>query len=240
MKKSFSFQELKWDTEFFGIKSAKATLYSKLSLKDWKSLISKMKNYEFVSIVNKNSEAENSQWIGKNTNSFLVDVNIQFKKRIDNNVDFKPVDVIVYNNVKRNEQILELTNFPHSKFIDDPELKKRGGKHVYYHWVNNSFERKDKFFAISLDENQKVNGFSLFSFLDSSCVIELIAVSEKQSKRGIGNNLFKAVEFECSKRKIYEIKVGTQVKNHRAINFYHKQGCKHVATHQIFHLWNEI
>ena len=99
-------------------------------------------------------------------------------------------------------------------------------------------ERPDKFYALSKDENGDINGFLLFSYSDNACVIELIAVSQKETKGGIGTSLFKAVEYEAHQRGYNEIKVGTQVRNMGAINFYHKVGCKQVGCHQVYHLWN--
>lgn len=39
--KKISFYELKWDTEFFGVKSAKAVLHKPLSLYEWRKFHSR-------------------------------------------------------------------------------------------------------------------------------------------------------------------------------------------------------
>ncbi|MBM7665251.1 GNAT superfamily N-acetyltransferase [Solibacillus kalamii] len=233
LKKAVTLNELIWDTEFFGVSCAKATLNKALSLTEWFELKNQFKNYSFISLINKNSEPINAQLIGKDTAGFLVDVNIQFEKEISV-VEEKPSNVIIHQALEKNNQVLEIANFQFSKFKEDPELAERGGDQIYQQWLNNSFGMKDKFFALSKNEEGNINGFALFSFRNSSCLIELIAVSQRG---GIGSSLFKAVEYEAHQYGCKQIKVGTQIRNLEAINFYHKVGCKQVGCHQVFHIW---
>lgn len=236
-EKAVSFYKQKWDTEFFGVSSAKAILHMPLSLNEWDNLQAKFKDYQFISIVNQNSNPINTQLIGKGTSAFLADVNIQFVKKLVGPFEC-PTNVTIHQSLKKNDQITELVNFKFSKFTEDPELVKRRGNQVYRHWLINAFEKPDKFFVLSKDENDDINGFVLYSFINDACVIELIAVSPKVTKGGIGTALFKAVEYATSKQGFNEIKVGTQLRNIGAINFYHKVGCKQVECHQVYHLWN--
>jgi dTDP-4-amino-4,6-dideoxy-D-galactose acyltransferase len=231
------FIDLKWDTDFFGVSSAKATLYRSLTLNEWEELKTKFNDYQFVSIVNQNSEPVNSQMIGNDTSAFLADINIQFEKKIGNTIDI-PKSIRLYNALKRNEQVLKIADFQFSKFIEDPNLAKRGGDHVYRQWIINAFDKPDKYFALSRNANDNINGFVLFSLIGNSCVIELIAVSHKESKSGIGGRLFHAVEYSAAQSGVDKIKVGTQLRNTIAINFYHKVGCKQIGSHQVYHLWN--
>lgn len=232
-----TFNELKWDTDFFGVASAKSTLHKPLTLNEWLELKTRFKDYQFISIMNMNSEPINAQLIGKDTTAFLADINIQFEKKILD-LDEKPKNVTIHQALEKNDQVIGIADFQFSKFTEDPELAKRGGDQVYQQWLINSFGKTDKFYALSKDEMGDINGFLLFSYTDSTCVIELIAVSQKVTKGGIGTSLFKAVEYEALQQGIKEIKVGTQIRNLGAINFYHKVGCKQVGCHQVYHLWN--
>ncbi|MGP4079203.1 GNAT family N-acetyltransferase [Pseudalkalibacillus sp. R45] len=232
-----TFNELKWDTDFFGVSSSKAILHRPLTLHEWDELKTKFKGYQFISIMNMNSEPINAQLIGKDTSAFLVDVNIQFEKRIVG-LDEKPKSVTIHQALEKNNQVIEIAEFQFSKFTEDPELAQRGGDQVYQQWLINSFGKTDKFYALSKDEIGDINGFLLFSYGDNACVIELIAVSQKETKGGIGTSLFKAVEYGAHQQGVKEIKVGTQVRNLGAINFYHKVGCKQVGCHQVYHLWD--
>ena len=234
---SITFCELRWDTEFFGVTCAKAVLHNAVSQKDWNELKRKFNEYQFVSIENRNSEPSNAQVIGTDIKAFLADVNIQFTKKVE--VDcMLPETVRIFQAMKRDDKILELANFSYSKFKEDPELKKRGGTEVYRHWMINSFEKEDKFYAIAKEANGEVNGFLLHSYKGKTCKVELIAVSVDTTNGGIGTNLFKALEYSANQHGCEAIRVGTQLRNTRAINFYHKIGCKHEGSHQIYHLWN--
>ncbi|MCY9006782.1 GNAT family N-acetyltransferase [Peribacillus frigoritolerans] len=236
-EKAVTLYDLEWDTEYFGVTSAKAILNTPLSLNEWAELKTKFRDYQFISIVNLNSEPENAQKIGKDTSAFLADVNIQFVKKIKGPHEVQK-NITVHQSLGRNDQVIKIADFQFSKFTEDPELAKRGGDQVYRKWLINSFNKSEKFYALSKDENGELNGFLLHSYSGNTCVIELIAVSQNVTKGGIGTSLFKAVENEAHLRGCGEIRVGTQMRNMGAINFYHKVGCKQVGCHQVHHLWN--
>ncbi|MFF5396700.1 GNAT family N-acetyltransferase [Peribacillus butanolivorans] len=236
-EKAVTFYDLEWDTEYFGVTSAKAILNRPLTLNEWDELKTRFRDYQFISIVNQNSEPVNTQLIGKETSSFLADVNIQLVKKIEGPLEMQK-NITVHQSLKRNDQVIEIADFQFSKFTEDSELAKRGGDQVYRKWLINSFDKSEKFYALSNDENGDLNGFLLHSYSDNVCVIELIAVSQDVAKGGIGTSLFKAVENEAYQRGCVEIRVGTQMRNMGAINFYHKVGCKQVGCHQVHHLWN--
>ncbi|WP_420848529.1 GNAT family N-acetyltransferase [Paenibacillus oryzisoli] len=237
MERAVTFNDLKWDTDFFGVTSAKAILHKPLTIDEWDVLNGKFNDYQFVSIENRNSEPVNAQLIGKYTSAYLVDVNIQFAKRLEESHTVSS-NIVIHQALDKNDQILKIADFQFSKFTEDSELAKRSGDQVYRQWLINSFGNSEKYFAISKDKSDIVNGFLLHSYFENSCVVELIAVSKISSKSGIGTELFKAVEQFSYQRGIKQIKVGTQVRNMAAINFYYKVGCKQIGCHQVFHLWN--
>jgi len=234
-----SFYELPWDTQYFGMKSAKAILHMPLTLPEWESLSKRFVEFTFISIENRNAEPANAQFIGHNTTAFLADVNIQFVKKVAA-PSLLPEGISILQAMKKDDNILELADFSFSKFIEDPELFKRGGADVYRQWLLNSFEKQDKFFVISKSNQGEANGFLLFSYSGNACLIELIAVSKGKKNSGIGTKLFQALEYAAGQHGCNEIKVGTQMRNTGAINFYHKMGCKQVGCHQIYHLWNIV
>ncbi|OAS21873.1 GCN5 family acetyltransferase [Paenibacillus oryzisoli] len=237
VERAVTFNDLKWDTDFFGVTSAKAILHKPLTIDEWDVLNGKFNDYQFVSIENRNSEPVNAQLIGKYTSAYLVDVNIQFAKRLEESHTVSS-NIVIHQALDKNDQILKIADFQFSKFTEDSELAKRSGDQVYRQWLINSFGNSEKYFAISKDKSDIVNGFLLHSYFENSCVVELIAVSKISSKSGIGTELFKAVEQFSYQRGIKQIKVGTQVRNMAAINFYYKVGCKQIGCHQVFHLWN--
>jgi len=237
LDKAMTFHELLWDTEFFGVTCAKAILNRALTRIEWDILKENFGDYQFISIENRNSDPINSQLIGRYTTAFLVDVNIQFKKKLEISLGMSEA-VEINQAMARDERILEIADFSFSKFIEDPELAKRGGAEVYRQWLINSFGKEDKFFAVSEGTDGEINGFLLHSYSNKICTVELIAVSSNATKSGIGTSLFSTVEYSAYKNDCHEIRVGTQVRNASAINFYHKNGCKQVECNQVYHLWN--
>jgi len=231
------FYELEWDTHFFGVSCAKAVLYGPLDVTQWKGLKSRFERYEFVSIENRNSDPVNAQLIGRDTSAFLTDVNIQLVKKLTS-LDMASNDVRVYSSFEWDDQLLKMARFQFSKFTEDPGLLRRGGDKVYEQWISNSFGKGDKFFAISATKCGVINGFLLHSYSDDACVVELIAVSSNQVQSGIGTKLFNAVANSALRHGFDKLRVGTQVRNVSAINFYHKVGCKQIGCHQVYHLWN--
>jgi dTDP-4-amino-4,6-dideoxy-D-galactose acyltransferase len=229
--------DLNWDTEFFGIKCGKAILNKPLTLNRWDELKARFNDYQFISIQNQNSEPTNNQLLGKYTTAFLADTNIQFEKHLVG-LNEGVNEVSIYQSLDKIPQIIEIAEFPFSKFTEDPELAKRGGDSVYRQWIINSFKKPNKYFALSMDDNGEINGFLLHSYSYNACVIELIAVSNTSAKKGIGTALFKAVEYSAFQNGYHLIKVGTQQRNIKAINFYQKNGCKQVECNQVYHLWN--
>jgi len=229
-----TYRDLKWDSEFFGLSCLKVVLHEPLSYSEWAEVENRIRQYEFITIENKNSETVNAQLICENTSAYLADVNIQFQKEVKF-IDKLPPSIRIFNPMERNDQLLEIGDFRYSRFFEDKKLASRGGKEIYKQWLINSFDRVDKFFAVS-ENNSLVNGYVLFSFSGGICTIELIAVSNHSIGQGIGVSLFNAVEYEAFRKGANIIKVGTQVRNARAINFYHKVGCKQIGCHQIYHL----
>ncbi|MGI8315812.1 GNAT family N-acetyltransferase [Halobacillus mangrovi] len=236
---AFTIYPLEWDTNFFGLHCAKAILHKPLNKQQWAKLKIEMERFEFISIENRNSEPKNMQIIGRETSAFVADTNIQFSKSITYpEWSSTTENITIQNRMKKNNRILEIAEYKYSKFLEDPELAKRGGDQVYEQWLLNSFEKTDKFFAVFKDNKGVVNGFLLYSYSDNACVIELIGVSTNSFNAGIGTKLFKTVETKAYENSIKTIKVGTQIRNTNAINFYHKVGCVQQATNQIYHLWN--
>lgn len=253
---------LKWDTDFFKIKSAKLVLKNEILNKDIERIKRKIKQeqYEFITVVNENNNINNNKLIYRLGNVFLADVNIQFKKYIEtpesikksnynnqknNNANSNRIytfstkeKIIIKNNLELKEEILEISQkeFKYSRFIEDDNLIKPN--EVYLEWTKNSFGRKNKFFAY-YEKDNRIEGFILFSINSSTLdiIIELIAIKNEMQSKGVGSFLLKSIEEYAKKNSIKFLRVGTQLNNIKAQNFYIKNGFKHISNNSIYHLW---
>ena len=239
----FSIFDLPWDTEFFGIKCCKINLKKEIQENIFKQLLEGLDQYNFISINNENNNSQNNQLIGKCTNAFLVDVNIQFEKNFFRGISYnniaKNINVIIQNNFPTNIEILKLAkkSYVHSKFISDNNLKKRNGSLVYYHWTKNSFFKNDKYF-LAFESEKKIGGYILFSLENKNiCRIELIAVDESRRREYIGQIMLQNLEKYLLDLEITQIKVGTQIENLSAANFYIHNNFKIKNIKSTYHFW---
>lgn len=104
--------------------------------------------------------------------------------------------------------------------------------------MENSFNKNDKYF-LRYQIHGKTYGFILFSINQIFVTIELIAIDRGYQKIGIGEILLNSLEDYSRKISKKVIKVGTQIENLSAINFYIKNNYKLMSCNSIYHYWNK-
>lgn len=236
----YEIKKLDWDTNFFGINSAKVILKEEISICDIEDIIEelKRKNYKFITIQNVDNNDNNNIILKEINGIFLADVNVQFKKMIKEDEKKSEFDknIVIQKNMLYDEEILNISNtaFIYSRFINDKNLK--NGDKVYYEWTKNSFNKSNKLFCVYKINNKSV-GYLLFSIENKELIIELIAVNKEYKGKGIGHKLISSVVQFAIRNEIECINVGTQLNNIYAQNFYINCGFKHITNHSIYHLW---
>ena len=228
---------LKWDTEHFGIPCGRVQLTEREDAASIQALYDESSAYRFISLSNPNCNASNSRLLAEYTNAFVADTNIQLcKAGLTPSVSMLEVE----NQTPYREEAIELarTAFRHSRFLADSRLAACGGNTVYAEWVKNAFARDEKYFALAKEEN-RTTGFVLFNFEEKAAVIELIAVTHSGQGMGTGKTLWNAVEATAVKKGLNVVRVGTQVTNQQALNFYIKMGCRIESVSQIYHMWRQ-
>lgn len=232
---------LEWDSNYFGVKSAKVVLKDSVSEESQNQILDFCKNYEFVTIYNLKNNKENNIWLGNKTKAFLTDINVQFIKQVKTpSVILSHFPVKVYHSYPKNDDVLRIAeeSFFYSRFFNDPFLPKDKAKNVYSHWTNCAFENSEKYFVIA-NVNDNTLGYLLFSVnLDeSTAIIELIAVDKELKGHNIGKSLISELEHFVFEKGIKTIKVGTQIDNTTAIRFYIKCGFEYVSCNSVYHYW---
>lgn len=233
---------LDWDTKKFEKKSAKIYLYEKIDDKDINAIKENIlkENYKFVTIQNCGNNVENNIAISHFPGAFLADVNVQFIKNLkDVSKNENSENIKIENDFDYDKSLVDIVRnvFKDSRFIVDTKLS--NGDEVYSEWVINAFKQNDKYFCYH--KTKKVDGFILFSVNkeENSIFLELIAINKNKKGEGIGTKLIKALENFAIEKNIYIIKVGTQLNNIQAQNFYEKNGYKHITNNSIYHWWIE-
>lgn len=237
-ERNYECWQLQWDTDYFRINSARINLLGPVDEKAQNEIISFCNGYEFVTISNNGNVQENNEWIGERTNAFLADMNIQFIKALVDKPDYQNEKSYVVNSLSRNEQIVEIArkSFNYSRFFNDPKLPQEQAKNIYLHWTECAFGQENKYFVI-LEREGDIAGYILFSMSGDSSVIELIAVDEKYQGQRVGKSLIHTMESFVIDQGIKKMKVGTQVNNISAAQFYNAMGFKYISCGSMFHLW---
>jgi len=238
LKSNYECKPLQWDTDYFGVSSARVNINGVVDEQNQEEIIKFCKDHDFVTISNLNNIKENNYWIGNRTKAFLADMNIQFIKTLVDKPNYQDEKIYVVNCLSRSKQIIDIArkSFNCSRFFNDPNLPIEQAKNIYLHWTECAFEQENKYFVISEIEGN-VAGYILFSFNGDSSVIELIAVDEKYQGQRVGKSLIHKMESFVIEQGIKKIKVGTQVNNISAAQFYTKMGFKYVSCSSMYHLW---
>lgn len=201
-QQNYEIIELDWDTNFFGIKSAKINLNNVINEKDIEEINNEVrkKEYKFITINNKNNDDKNNFILQKLDNIFLADVNIQFLKKIeDKKIIEKDENIKIQNNLKHEKQLLEMAkeNFVYSRFYNDKNLK--NSKSIYLEWTKNAFENTNKYFCIYKQE-KNILGYLLFSIEGNHLVIELIAINAKEQSKRNRDEINRKNRIICNKK----------------------------------------
>lgn len=233
----YDIQELLWDTENFGVKSGKVNLEKILNNSDIEVLSKSVSSYEFIVINNKENHPKNNYLIGTYLKAFLVDINVQFN--MNPSLKSGKSHYEVTKNLTENESVIEIANesFNFSRFYNDPNLNQDSSRKIYKNWVSNSFGKEEKYFILA-KEDEKILGFILFSFTkDKDVVIELISMAKEIQGKGIGSKLISTLIEFANQHDVSQIKVGTQIDNLQAINFYTRNGFSMSEKSSIYHYW---
>jgi len=232
---------LDWDTNYFGVNSARVNLKGEIDDSAKNIILDFCREYEFITISNEGNYNENNNWIGTKTNAFLADINIKFTKTPNLHVVDAEKQTSVSNLYSKNEEILDIAKnaFQFSRFLNDYNLPFMKASNIYLHWTECAFDKPDKYFVVS-EIDGKVAGYLLFSIHEKklTSIMELMAVGKNYKGIGIGDSLIKAMDSFICKKGITQIQVGTQIDNIVAARFYSSQGFKYKGCSSIYHMWN--
>lgn len=233
------FRNLDWDSEYFGVRCGRIDLKENITVNEQHLINQFIKDYDFITITNSKNCNLNNEYIGKELKAFLTDVNVQFEKEITGRLEIDN-RIKIYNCYPQNESLVAMvaTAYRNSRFLNDSQISHMKASGIYQNWVKNSFDKENKYF-ITYEEGECIKGFLICSISDKrNLIIELICVSETYKGNGIGKLLMRSSEKLAGDNNLLKIKVGTQIENISALNFYKSCGFRLVDVSYIYHLWH--
>lgn len=239
MFSGFEIKYLNWDTKFFGTKCARIRLIDELTINQYLELTTVIKQYGFVTIDNGWENLKNNEYLSSVEGAFLVDVPLTFSYTLSEIDNHSEGFYNVINNVEQVEKIENIAknSFLPGRFYNDSRIDKLLADELYGNWIKNSFNSETKYFVIA----DHVKGFILFSTIDEGRAldIELIAVDDKERKKGIAGKMLETIKYYALKKGYEYIRVVTQAHNIGAVNLYTRQGFKLVKCEYTYHFWNK-
>jgi dTDP-4-amino-4,6-dideoxy-D-galactose acyltransferase len=241
-REEYDAHESQIDTEYLGINSAKVVLRKGITSSQVQNeLISFINDFEFTTIINKGNNAINNLWLCQKTNAFLTDVNVQLVKNVsfDREVDEKLTSIS--NNFPETKKIIWIAenSFHYSRFLNDPYLPLEKARKTYGDITRNSFGKGDRYFNV-YQKDDEIVGYILFSLvtLESTARINLIAIDTNFLGQRVGHILINTLDNYLYLNDIHTLRVGTQIDNVGALNFYASIGFKYIESNSIYHYWH--
>ena len=238
-------KESKWDSKIFNKKVGIINLENHLNSIEITNLKKEVTEYDLVVVKDFTNDFKNSEIISNDLNGYIVDLNVQFFKKISTN-NYEIATTIDEEKVlssRDKSKIIAIAgnSFKHSRFYNDHNIEKKIANKVFENWIINSFENNNKK-IIFHKSDKEILGFLLLSIddLQQEIIIELIAVDSKVTAKGIGKLLMSKFESSFSSEKYinYFFKVGTQINNITAMNFYIRNNYRVQKESRTYHIWN--
>lgn len=234
-------QPLQWDTDYFGIRCGRAILSAATQMQDVARLCGELKDYGFVSIQNAGNDVGVNRMIAQNTPAYLVDINVQFEKLCGQEApcaaEYPVTAAALLDEQIRRQLVVEQEDFAYSKFVCDPEMRKRSGYKVYEQWLANAGQFETKYFIYHMD-GERLAAYILFNLQRSVLTVELVKVNAAYQGQHIGSDLMNSLEAYALGARCKKLRVGTQLNNIPAINLYHRLGYRDVSRTSVYHYWS--
>ena len=238
-------KESKWDSNIFNKKVGVINLEKYLTKTEINELKKEIDSYDLVVVKDFTDDFKNSEIISNDLNGYIVDLNVQFFKKVfTNNKEFiATINEKTLLSSKDKSKVIAIASnaFKHSRFYNDHNIEKDIADKIFENWMKDSFENEKKRVIVH-KSGEEVLGFLLLTINDSlqEIIIELIAVDSKVTAKGIGKELMSDFEYSFSSEqyKKYFFRVGTQVNNITAMNFYIKNDYKIQRESRTYHIWN--
>jgi len=168
----------------------------------------------------------------------LVDTNTVFDKPIGTTREFVGRCTVRRAVPEDRQSVVKVArgSFAYSRFHLDPQISDSVSNEIKAKWVDNFFsgKRADEM-VVALVDGKVAAFLTLLHGGEDELTIDLIAVDEKQRRKGIASDMILYAESQSTRRRII---VGTQLANIPSGRFYEKLGFRLRESYYVFHYHN--
>jgi dTDP-4-amino-4,6-dideoxy-D-galactose acyltransferase len=223
-------EELKWDSNFFGIKIGRLKLDEPLTHLDELRSICEKNNYKLIYIF-----SQLRQPVLEKQQILLADQKVTYGKD-HHGFALITSPIIHSHNSILDKQLIQLAflSGTYSRFKKDPHLSPKF-EEMYTRWIEGAVSRRlaDDVFVAMKDEN--IAGFVTVSKEGNKGKIGLIAIAEELKGKRMGEMLIQSAEHWYRKNDLKYAEVITQYDNKSACRFYEKNGYTVKSVEYIYH-----
>jgi len=166
----------------------------------------------------------------------LVDTNVTFEKPVLGLHPSATGCVPRFAVPQDREAVMDLArrSFHCSRFHLDPAIPRRVSDRIKADWAGNYFDGKRGDRMVVAEVDARVVGFTqLLHARDETLIIDLIAVDERQRRRGVAREMIAFAETQS--HAMHRVRVGTQLANTPSIRLYENLGFRFIEAAYVFH-----
>ena len=228
---------LKWDSDFFGIKTGRIFLNTK---NEWDE--SELKNWDLVYIfVDPNDISANL--ILQQKRIPLVDEKITYLMDVSNLKIYEDHSSWLgsyFSSAKDDEVIrIGIQSGIYSRFYTDPEIPRAKFTELYTLWMKNSISRElAREVIVYKTEEEKIAGVITIGEKNKRADIGIIAVDNDFRGRNVGSTLIQGAINYSIRHQYSSLQVVTQKMNEAACKFYERCGFSVERLVNVYHYRN--
>jgi dTDP-4-amino-4,6-dideoxy-D-galactose acyltransferase len=223
-------EKLKWDSDFFNLDIGKLDLAKESQTNDISKLIALKPEFDLIYIYSKSDlKNEISQF-----EDCKVVLSYSIGSRITDNDCVCSCDEWMYDSLLS----LALQSGEYSRFKLDPKFEPKAFSRLYEEWLKSSLDRVIADEVLSFNDSEGLPiGFVTLGKKGDYCEIGLLAVNESSRGQGIGKKLiYQAINYTLAQG-YKELRVPTQKRNIKALEFYKRMNFKVIDETYIYHYW---
>ncbi len=235
-------QPLAWDTNFFGVATARITKNT-ITKEELLRVIDeatteKVEVLHFLAA----SDDRGSVLAAEHTGFSLVDMRATYTHRLSGHVAAEPTDTLRNATIDDLEalQAIARVSYLDTRFFFDEHYSPERAAALYARWVVRDFEDSSTRVIVS-ERNGSLGGFITCSRTDAlTGKIGLVGVHEAMRGQGIGRNLVRAAQSWCVQKSFSSVEVVTQGRNIAAQRLYQSCGFLLSSIYLWYHKWLHI